>query len=165
MIKDKGKEGQKIEGEIKEIISKNKNDLEVKMLLALRMREMNEWDSALRIYREIYGSAPYIGRGTIGLKAYYNMARCLLHQKKFYQAEKILEHILSICTHDVLAKIDLGWCRMGLGNFNTHAEDGKKKGACQIYEELLESVREKKLGPREKMKIYNNYGDVYKRQL
>lgn len=162
MIKDKGKEGQKIEGEIKKIISKNKNDLEVKMLLALRMREMNEWDSALRIYREIYESAPYIGRGTIGLKAYYNVARCLLHQKKFYQAEKILEHILSICKHDVLAKIDLGWCRMGQGNFDTEPGDGNKEGACQIYEELLESVREKKLeklGPREKMKIYNNYGE------
>lgn len=162
MIKDKGKEGQKAEEEIKEIISKNKNDLEAKMLLALRMREMNEWDAALRIYREIYESAPYIKRGTIGLKAYYNMSRCLLHQKKFYQAEIILEHILSICQNDVLAKIDLGWCRMGLGNFYKEAKDGEKEGACQIYEKLLESVREKnleKLGPREKMKIYNNYGE------
>lgn len=150
-LKDTGKKGKKIEKQIFAKLKNNKNDNEVKMIYARRLRETGKWDEALKIYKEIYESAPYIKKGTIGLKAYFNVSCCLLYQKKYYQSMRILDHILSICKDDMLAGIDKGWCLMGIGQFSE---------ASELYEKLLKSEGFYKLTIKDRMKIYNNYSEA-----
>lgn len=150
-IKDTGDEGTKLEGELVSKLNCNKNDLEVKMLLALRLRETGRWNAALDVYKEIYESSPYIKRGTIGLKAYFNISCCLIHQKNYHQAIKILAHILTVYPDDILAKIDRGWCLINLGRISD---------ACELYEKLTKSDCFRKLSTKNQMKVYNNYSEA-----
>lgn len=105
--------------------------------------------------------------GTTGLKAYYNMAKCLMMQGRFQQAARILEEIKGICPKDHLARIDFGWCMMNMNRY----QDAKKE-----YERLIKvkydpenpdvfvswNVPENWL-QFEKMKVKNNLGECYLR--
>lgn len=150
-IKDIGDKGTNLEKKLISTLDRNKNDLEVKMLLALRLRETGRWEAALDVYQEIYESSPYIKRGTIGLKAYFNISCCLIHQKNYHQAIKILEHILTVYPDDILATIDHGWCLINLGHISE---------ACELYEKLMKSDSFCKLSTKNQMKVYNNYSEA-----
>lgn len=177
--------------ELEKICRDNPNDLELKLILACyyqakstwngssepEFRDNHEidnhkiWEKSQRLFCEIYEKSPYVRKGTIGLKAYYNMVQDLIARKKFYQAKKELKWILKECDEtlpasneqkpqnasdsqprEILTKIDLGWCLINLGEY----DEAKK-----IYTELLKEERNK-LYPRNaynRMKILNNLGE------
>lgn len=135
----------KIENSLKEKLEKQPDDLELKLLLGLYYKKKNRWDEALNIFQEIYAESPYIRKGTIGLKAYYNIVQEYMRKKQFYKAKEELEYIITECKRDFrdtpkrqidfLAEMDYGWCLQNLGYY---------KEAEKIYTELIEFEKVKK---------------------
>lgn len=158
----------------------NPEDLEVRLLLA-RFYQKNEDKESLKksqaLFSEIYENTPYIRKGTIGLKAYFNMTRELLRNKQFHQAKLQLEKIITECGEtkdatpyveesnlrmqkeaDLLAEIDLAWCYQQLGDYAK---------AAKINEEILKRYKNDsiahRLGDHNQKKIRNNLGECYLR--
>lgn len=129
-------------------------DRDMNMLYGRYQHLQGEYEAAISTFESIYEQYPYIEQGTVGLKASYNIAKCLLAQEKFQQAYSRLQEILKVCPNDLLAQIDLGWCLMKL---NQYAK------AKRIYEKICapSHVTSKfhKLNKFEQMKVYNNLGE------
>ena len=152
------------EEEFRQFTERGERDREIQLLMGNALLLKKDPEGALKIFKRLYKNSPYINVGTIGLKAYYCMAKCLMELKKFQQAKKILQEILSICENDRLAKIDLGWCLMKTEQY---------VAAREQYERLFGIARtatpeelEKWDVPSdwltfEKMKVRNNLGECY----
>lgn len=152
------------EEEFWQFTEKGERDREIRLLTGNALLLKKDPEGALEIFKKLYKNSPYINVGTIGLKSYYCMAKCLMAQEKFQQAKKILQDILSICENDRLAGIDLGWCLMKTDQY---------VAAREQYEKLLGIAREttwKELEKWdvpsdwvtfEKMKVRNNLGECY----
>lgn len=144
--------------DINRLLKKNPYDREVLLIKGAYFKKNKKWNKAMKTYKMAYELAPYIRPGTIGLKAYYNMAVCLLHQHKIYEARKMLEKILEECPDDIPAKIDLGRCLKEIGRYSE---------ALEIYEHMFEaadtnsSININKLPKHSKIKIYNYCGECY----
>lgn len=78
-----------IEDEFKKLLKNNPYDQEVRLLQGLFYQRCGKWDESQDIFRSLYKQSPYILKGTIGLKAYYNMALNLICQEQFYEAKTI----------------------------------------------------------------------------
>ncbi len=172
-----------IEDEFKKLLKNNPYDQEVRLLQGLFYQRCGKWDESQEIFRGLYKQSPYILKGTIGLKAYYNMAVNLICQEQFYEAKKYLEKILAEYTEpntepdapsdtmpakpedilledlpegDLLSEIDLGWCQLNLGYY-------KEAQAC--YETILRKYERmpSRLGIDNIKKIRNNLGECYLR--
>lgn len=160
-----------IEEELKGYIKTNPADLELCLLLGLYYKKKERWEEAQEIFRDIYTKTSYIRKGTIGLKAYYNIVLDLIRKGKFYQAENELERIISECEKgnstkeekeksvEFLSEIELGGCLFHIGQY---------KDAITKYEEILDMYSKKKqIDCRYKMKekdltrIYINLGECY----
>lgn len=117
----------------------------MRLLQGLFYQRCEKWDKSQEILGSLYKQSPYILKGTIGLKIYYNMAQNLIRQERFYEAKRYLEKILAEYTDpnpeadapsealpaktggdillenlpqgDLLSEIDLGWCQLNLGYY------------------------------------------------
>lgn len=169
------KEYKKVIGELNEMLEKNPKDYELTFLKAMFYRKMEgKWEEAQEIFCSIYEASPYIRKGTIGLKAYYNRTHDFIGKKKFHQAKERLEKIIEECEEkkgveqylkdarpdyllsekDLLSEINLGWCLQQMGNY---------KEAKKLYQSILEKYKEDKtcqrLSVKNEMKIRNNLGE------
>lgn len=155
--------------EIKREIKKYPDDLELRLLLGLYYKKKQCWDKALTQFKYIYQKSPYIRKGTIGLKAYYNIIQEMIRRQQFYQAKEGLEKIISECERDFkdkpgqqidfLAEMDLGWCLQNLGYY---------KFAQESYEKILNYEKEKKEQDKRYTtkrwnltRVRNNLGECY----
>ena len=118
------------------------NDLEIKLLLGMCYRIEGKWEDALDKFQEIYNKYPYIYKGTIGLKAFFNIIQYDIEKKEFYQAKAKLETIRAECEKDIgrdqmdfLTEMDMGWCLLNIGYY---------EGAKKCYEKILEHEKNKK---------------------
>lgn len=163
--------------EIGKRMETNPNDNDMLFLWGKYNSRLGDWDKAEKIFRELYDKNTLIGKGTIGLKAYYNVAQCLINQKKFHQAIKVLEKIqdeLGLIVgirsglgksdapeadagkspdanqKDLMAAIELGWCLMNTGEY---------KRALKIYEEIIKDPHMSYLRRVKQMMIRNNLGE------
>lgn len=168
-------------GEIEKLLVSNPADHEVRLLKGLFLQKQHNFEASNTILKELYEEDSHISKGTIGLKAYYNIAENLLRQGDYYNAKKYYEKIQEECRKidyqeedrlladtqlkeemrledlprgDLLAEINKGWCLMNLGDY---------KKAKECYEEILESYkgRSDRLGRKNEMVIYNNLGECY----
>ena len=158
-----------LESVLREKIMEQPEDLELKLLLGLYYKKKKQWNKALKVFQEIYEKSPNIRKGTIGLKAYYNIVQEYMRKKQFHKAKVELEHIIADCKRDFadnseyqtdfLAEMDSGWCLQNLGYY----EEAQK-----CYERLLkfEDERKKQDGRYETKKknearVRNNLGACY----
>lgn len=131
-------------------LEKNENDREILLLKGMFYEKREKWEEARKIFEELYQREPFLEKGSYGLKAYYNLAKCLLEQQKILPAQKILERILEECQGDELAEISYGWCLMKAGNY---------KKAVLLYRKLEAGESFGRLGRKERMIIRNNLGE------
>lgn len=174
---------EEIKTQIKELLSGNPNDQEVRLLKGLFLQKLGDFEKSQKIFEKLYNESAHISKGTIGLKAYYNIAANLLSQKNFREAIKYYEKIEEECKRtdhrdsqnikrysipsnasgmfldnlpmgDLLAEIDRGWCLINLGDYES---------AQQCYEEILINYQGTlhRLRKQNDMKIHNNLGECY----
>lgn len=161
--------------DIEKLLKDNADDQEVLLLYGLFWQKFGNLNRSQQILRKLYKQAPQITKGSIGLKAYYNIANNLLRQNKFHEAKKYYEHILEVLakendynykipkkkdkylsffpTKDLLAEIDLGWCLMNLGDYEKAEE--RYKGIWELYQDVPDNIRV----IENKMKIKNNLAE------
>ncbi len=152
---------QKLQGigtEIDRLLESNPQDQEIRLLKGLYLQKSGDLEGSQEILQALYRDAPQIRRGTIGLKAYYNIGCNFLTKKNFYEArayfEKIKEEssksrygdkqrakkpspgevqlLVELPQGDLLAQIDEGWCLMNIGDY---------RGAKACYEDILNCYR------------------------
>lgn len=92
--------------------AQNEQDWEHSLIQGRFLQLQKDLKMAYAIFEKLYEKYPFIHYGTIGLKAYYNMAACLMQEGKYQQAKGILDEILNTCPDDRLSMIDKGWCLM-----------------------------------------------------
>ncbi len=174
---------EEIKIQIKKLLSGNPNDQEVRLLKGLFLQKLGDFVKSQKIFEKLYKESAHISKGTIGLKAYYNIAANLLSQKNFREAIKYYEKIEEECKRtdrrdsqnrkhyyisndasemlldnlpmgDLLAEIDKGWCLMNLGDY---------ENAKDCYKNILENYQETphRLRKQNDMKIHNNLGECY----
>lgn len=145
------------EEEIVNFLNREEPDRELKLLQGRFLQVRGKMKKAYRVFHELYEKYPYIDHGTIGLKAYYNMATCLMKKEKYQQARRMMEEILKVCENDRLARIDLGWCMMKM---NQHIS------AQKVYQQILGIKPDATIDDLEQWKDDSNLSDYEKvRQL
>ncbi len=181
---DQRQEGEdKIGKEIDDLLQSNPDDQEVRLQKGLFLQEFRKLKDSQDIFEELYQESSHISKGTIGLKAYYNIAENLLRQAKFREAKKYVEKIdeeckitdsrdssestkEGTCTYnkemlmddlpegDLLAEINKGWCLMKLGDY---------EAAKECYEHIMENYKEMpdRLMEKNRMMIKNNLSECY----
>lgn len=153
----RGDKDEKTAEEIEKLLKFNRDDQEVRLLKGLFWQNQGRFEESDAILKRLYEENPHISKGTIGLKAYYNIAENLLRQGDYYNAKKYYEKIEEECRKidykepdasgadpewekelklkdlprgDLLAEIDKGWCLMNLRDY---------KKAKECYEGILKS--------------------------
>lgn len=158
--------------EIQEFLKQEEQDREYRLLQARFLQFLRKHKKAYAIFQDLYEAYPYIYKGTIGLKAYYNMATCLMQAEKYQQAARILNEILVACPKDRLAQIDWGWCMMKMNRYQeardeylevmdigTQEEDTRKV----TIEDLKNYRPTSHLSRYELVRQLNNLGECYLR--
>lgn len=130
------------------------NSLHVKLILGRAYIKIEDYDNAIKCFEEIYRQNNHIARGSLGLKAYYNLARCKICKGEFRSANKILGKIRHELKRnhnytDNLTEIDYGWCLM---------QEGIYDEALSVYDNLLKT-HENEFDRKQKMMVYNNIAD------
>ena len=175
------RELEKVQDEIEKLLKENPDDQEVQLLYGIFWQKFGDLDKSQQILGQLYKQVPQIAKGSIGLKAYYNIADNLLRQNKFREAKKCYEHILEVLAkendynrdipkskdkqreekdkfltispmNDLLAAIDLGWCLMNLGDY----EEAEKyyRHIWESYKDVPDNIR-----VMNKMRIENNLAE------
>lgn len=145
--------------EIIENLKKEKglvNSFHLQFLLGRFYEKSENYGEAIKVFESIVSKRPYIARGSLGFKVYYNLAQCKIRQQRFSEARNILSHIRNMLEKnqkykDVLTEIDYGWCLMKEGNY---------RQAITVYEEFQKDNR----GPvrlKDETRIINNLADCY----
>ena len=153
--------------EIEEILSwDDLKDKECQLLKGCFLLALGKTEKAYELLVELYKEVSKAENTKLEKKVYYNIAKCLIKQKKYDQAKNILESILEVHKNDVLAQIDIGWCLIKMEEYDS---------AKELYEKLigidkkknLKDLRNKEIFSKvrkfEKMKILNNLGECYLR--
>ncbi|OUP49263.1 tetratricopeptide repeat protein [Lachnoclostridium sp. An181] len=143
-----------VEEIIEDMLKENPKDRELQLIQMLQFKEKREYEKAIEVGQNIYENMPFIRRGTISLKAYFNMAQCLMEQKKFHRAKKILTDILDECSEDILAQIEIARCEMCMREFQKASEKYK---AVKGKEEF------RKLSKKDKINLLNDLSMCYLR--
>lgn len=180
-IYEKNQNKDDIKKEIVKLLEENAGDQEVRLLYGIFCQRFGDLEESEKIFEGLYQESPQIAKGTIGLKAYYNIADNLLRQNKYYEARKYYEKILEACEKaddhktakeeegynaqkekvladfsrkDLLAEIALGWCLMGTGDYEE---------ARRCYEEILKLYKDmpKLLLTGNEMRVRNNLAECY----
>lgn len=189
MMEENSEEKEDVLGLIEEILSKNQNDMEVLFLKGMYYKNCEQLDEAQQIFEDIYRRTPYIRKGTIGLKAYYNVAQCMLKREDIYSAKRILEQIIEECIDvsvpyeekefciskdkaDLEAQGDLLPGNLPQGDLLSEIDlgwcfmrAGRYGKAKELYENLLEKYKNMihRMGHFNHMKVRNNLGECYLR--
>lgn len=154
---------------IKNLLKNNPGDREVVLQKGLFLQRNKQYQPSSDIFCKLYLEYPQIAKGTIALKAYYNMGCNFLAEHKYYEAKEVFEKIikeikvrqsptsestLPICLKDLpsidlLSEIDEAWCLMNIGKY----EDAKL-----IYEELILLYQNQidRLGNYNMKRVHNN---------
>lgn len=132
------------------------NSLQIEFILGLYYKKKKNYSLAAKLFRKIYNAYPYIARGSIGFKAYYNLAQCMICEKRYIQARRILEKIREILQKqddiiDIMVEIDYGWCLMQEKNYRM---------ALKVYKSI-DSEESNKIGIRNWMRIHNNLAECF----
>jgi len=149
---------QGVGADVDRLLERNPQDQEVRLLKGLYLQRSGDLDGSQEMLQALYRDFPQIRRGTVGLKAYYNIGCNFLTKKNFYEArahfEKIKEEsrkssycdkqraedpapsdaqlLVELPLGDLLAEIDAGWCLMNIGDY---------RGAKRCYEDILNSYQ------------------------
>lgn len=162
----------KIGEHIDERLASNPNDRELLLQKGLFFQRVGKLKDSNEIFRKLYSDYPQIARGTIGLKAVYNLGCNLLAEKRYHEAKKYFLQIKNaissseeaienvsydnavVCLADlpnidVLSEMDYAWCLMNIREY----EDAK-----EIYVDILTHYGcfISRLGLHNEMKIRNN---------
>ncbi len=168
----------KVKGDIEKLLKSNPNDQEVLLLEGLYWQKMEDFKTSNEILKRLYERSHQLAKGTIGLKAYYNLADNLLRQNKHHEAKKYYERIVEEFQKvdsavdkfysetlekwkdvlevppetDLLAEIARGWCLMSLGDYES---------AEKCYKDLLESYKDmpERIRTENQMRIKNNLAE------
>lgn len=157
---------------IDERLTSNPNDRELLLQKGLFFQRVGKLRDSNEIFRKLYSDYPQIARGTIGLKAVYNLGCNLLAEKRYHEAKKYFLQIKNaisssedaietvsynnavVCLADlpnidVLSEMDYAWCLMNIREY----EDAK-----EIYVDILTHYGcfISRLGLHNEMKIRNN---------
>lgn len=150
----------------------NSGDKEVLLQKGLFLQMKGKYAESSEIFRMLYSEAPQIEKGTIGLKAYYNLGCNLLAEGRPYDAVKYFVKIINEIPHaapagsriisdimrihledlpdnDLLAEINEAWCLMLRGDYG---EAGSRY--CNILKRYEGQID--RLGTGNEMKIRNN---------
>lgn len=135
------------------------SSMQLYLILGLFYQQKEDYQNAIKIFEKVYETNPYIVRGSIGLKALYNITQCLMKENKYAQARKILSNIRDILEKqkfdlDIMVEIDYGWCLM---------QEGNNKEALEAYKKLKDGIDNKKIitNQRNIMRILNNLAQCY----
>lgn len=156
----------KDKADLNEFMKRGAEDREIRLLKGRFLQQQGKLKKAFKVFYKLYGEYPYIKPGTIGLKAYYSMAKCLIMLEKYQQAERILREIIKLCEDDRLAGIDLGWCMMQMNQYKAAKEQYKtimKISKTETEEELEGWCAPANWPQFERMKVQNNLGECYLR--
>lgn len=168
----------KLVSDIDKLLTTNPDDQEVLLLKGLYFQKTGDFENSQDVLERLYAKSHQLAKGTIGLKAYYNMADNLLRQNKHHEAKKYYERILDefqkidsaddaidpkildtwrdVLTvppeSDLLAEIARGWCLMNLGDYES---------AEKCYKSLLESYKNMpdRIRTENQMRIKNNLAE------
>ncbi len=157
---------------IDERLASNPNDRELLLQKGLFFQRVGKLRDSNEIFRKLYSDYPQIARGTIGLKAVYNLGCNLLAEKRYHEAKKYFlqiqnaisssEEVIESVSYnnavvcladlpniDVLSEMDYAWCLMNIREY----EDAK-----EIYVDILThyGCYISRLGLHNEMKIRNN---------
>lgn len=152
---------------LKNFMERGKTDREIRLLKGRFLQQQEKVDEAYQIFRKLYEEYPYVKAGTIGLKAYYNMAKCLMMQEKYQQAKRILDVIIELCgENERLASIDRGWCMMQMNQYRAATQQYKlimNINQKETEDELRQWKAPEDWPQFERMKVQNNLGECYLR--
>ncbi len=174
----------KIEKEIGTRLKKNPADQEVRLLQGIYLAKFRKIENAREVLHALYKQYPHMAKGSLGLKAYYNVAGTLLYLRNFYEAKKYFEKIIKECKKDdsrkddkrperennELSETEKEICLQKLPQGDLLAEIdlgwclmnlGDYKGAKKCYFEILKKYRDMpdRLGQSNEMKIKNNLAE------
>ncbi len=175
----------KIEKSIDDLLKRNPADREVRLLQGIFLQKQKKYKDSTDVLKKLYEETPHISKGTIGLKAYYNIAQNLFLQGDYHNAKKYFEKILNEC----------GSCcypNQGIASSNTQpAEKGQKEmrlddlpegdllaeigqGLCLMhlgyykkakdcYEKILQNYKKMnyRIGRKNEIRINNNLAECY----
>ena len=115
-----------------------------------------KYGEAVSCFESVYNEKKHIARGSIGLKAYYNLAQCKIQLNEICQARNILSKIREFLKKnhnyiDIMCENNYGWCLM---------QEGKYNKALLVYDELLKKL-DKTNGNKHILDIYNNIANCY----
>lgn len=132
------------------------NSFHLQFLLGKFYLRIKDYDNAMECFKKIYQKRGNIALGSLGLKAYYNLAQCKISVGKFRSARKILAEIREAIKKnhnciDQLTEIDYAWCLM---------QEGKYHKAQVIYNDLLQEHKDN-IDQRQFLMIANNLADCY----
>lgn len=135
------------------------SSMQLYLILGLFYQQKEDYQNAIKIFEKVYETNPYIVRGSIGLKALYNITQCLMKENRYAQARKILSSIRDVLEkqkfdRDIMVEIDYGWCLMQEGN-NEEALEIYKNLECYINSDNIVASQ------KNKMKIFNNLAQCY----
>ncbi|MCC8051172.1 MAG: tetratricopeptide repeat protein [Clostridiales bacterium] len=106
-----------VEAKITGILADNPEDYEILFLKGFWLRRNHRYLAAQEIFEELYRKNPDLSNGSIGLKAFYNLALCCMEQGKYSQAETILGRICDENSLDLLARLDQAESQMHRGYY------------------------------------------------
>ena len=145
---------------IKELEEDNKdklsNSVNLQLLLGKFYMKIKDYKTAEKYFKDIYEKKRYISRGSIGFKAYYNLAQCKICMGEYHQARNILSVIEDMLKKnhdyiDIMTEIDYAWCLMQEENYER---------AKSIYEKLLKKSKEE-FDKKQLLMINNNLADCH----
>lgn len=144
---------------ISELIEKKEeldNSFHLQFLLGKFYMRTKKYEEAMKCFESVYRKKNHISRGSLGFKAYYNLAQCNICMGKFRQARNILKEISELLRKnhdytDLLTEIDYAWCLMQEGNYSK-AQSG--------YQKLLDSYKSE-MEKKHLLMINNNLADCY----
>lgn len=135
------------------------NSSHLLFLLGKFYLKTKDYDNAIKCFKKVYQNKGNIALGSLGLKAYYNLAQCKISSGKYRSARKILAEIREAIKKnhnciDQLTEIDYAWCLM---------QEGKYHLAQVIYNQLVEVYRGNRdnIDQRQFLMIANNLADCY----
>lgn len=102
----KASPAEQIQTSIDELLNRNPSDREVRLLLGLFLQKQRKYKESTSVLEKLYEESPHISKGTIGLKAYYNIAQNLFLQGDYHNAKKYYEKIQEECGSDSPIKQD-----------------------------------------------------------
>lgn len=149
----------KCKNEISELIKKKEeldNSYHLQLLLGKLYMKTKEYGEAKKWFESVYRKKSHISRGSLGFKAYYNLAQCNIRMGNFRQARNILKEIGELLKKnhdytDLLTEIDYAWCLMQEGNYSK---------AKRQYQKLLD-CHKSEIGKKHLLMINNNLTDCY----